>query len=900
MNKDLSKAIFIIDGSSFLYRAYYSIRPLTTKEGIAVNAVYGFCRMIKKLIDTYKPQYMILVWDTKGKTVRHELYEHYKDSRQSPPSDLMGQKEIIQEFADSIGLTQLQRTGIEADDLMYSVALELQQESYDSIIVSSDKDMGQMLSEKITILDPFKEAFITKEILEEKLEFPIDKLPFYYALVGDSSDNIPGVRGIGPKGAQQLVKQFESLQQMYNNIGQVKSERTRELLQCSYDNACLSQELFTLRFYPTYLTAQACAFTGENWSQARPLFEKLEFKSLLKEFEKTEQPQVQKLLSPHAKYKFVSVTEVEQLNEVCNEIKKHKYFALDTEGTSLRPLEGTMVGLSICVQEGIAYYIPFGHKTEEKQLDRATVFALLKPLFEDESIKKYLHHAKFDALMLYNEGIELKGIVFDTMIAASLLVADGQRIGLKYLSEYYLQEPMLFWADVVKKNKYPDFSYVPLALATEYAAADAHQTMRLHALLEKSIHEQGLQDLFHNLEMPLMEVLYGMEKEGIKLDEQVLHDINREVSRELDRLRVEIIDLIGHQYADINLNSPKQLEDLLFNYLQLPVVKKTTQRTSYSTDQEVLKELAKLHPVPALIMRYRELFKLKSTYLDALGSYITPKTGRVHTTFNQTAVATGRLASSDPNLQNIPVDRLNIRSAFKPSEGHLFLSADYSQIELRVLAYASQDATLLKAFEENQDIHALTASGLFDVPLSQVTNEQRQIGKRINFSILYGLTAYGLSKDLEISPKVAKVYIEKYMAQYPGVSAWMDTVIEKTKEKGYVETLWGRRRYLPGIYEKNKTLYDLARRVAINTVAQGTAAELMKQGMINLNKALKHKNLEAKMLLQIHDELLLEVPKGQIEQTKELVHKVLESVVSWNVPLIVTTRQGANWQEVTK
>lgn len=900
-NQPIKDAVFIIDGSSFLYRAYYSIRPLTAPGGIPVQAVYGFCRMIKKLIDTYSPKYMVLVWDSRGKTVRHDLYPQYKETRQAAPSDLTQQKELIKEFADLIGLTQLQLEATEADDLMYSMAKQLEQENYESILITSDKDLRQTLTDKISILDPFQDKFVTPDYVLKKLEFPVEKLCFYYALIGDSSDNIPGVKGVGPKTAQELVKQFDSLEQLYEKIDTVKSERVRRLLIEDQQNAFLSRELFTLRFYDTYLTRESCSFDAQNWKNARPLFEKLEFKSLVKALgQQQEAEPKEEVVSLATKYTFKTVRTSDELNELCNQIKKFKRCALDTEADGLNPLDSTMVGISICVEEGVSYYIPFGHQTGEPQLPRDKVIQMLKPYLEDESIEKYLHHAKFDALMLYNAGIELRGIVFDTIIAASLLVGDGERIGLKYLSQYYLKEPMLKFEDVVKKNKYSDFSQVPLDLATEYAAADAHQTMKLYTLFEKGLKEHNLSDLFHKLEMPLLHVLYKMETCGIKVDQHVLNRIYNIVTQEVNQLRTEIIDLIGHQFSSINLNSPKQLEELLFTHLQLPAIKKTTQKTGYSTDQEVLYELSKLHPVPALIMRYRELYKLKSTYLEPLGTYINPKSGRVHTTFSQIGVATGRLASSEPNLQNIPVDRHHIRSAFKAKEGSVFLSADYSQIELRVLGYVSQDATLLKAFKENQDIHALTAAGLFDVPLAQVTNEQRQVGKRINFSILYGLTPHGLSKDLDISYKLAKTYIDKYMAQYPGVSAWMETVVQKTKEKGYVETFWGRRRYLPGIYERNKTMYDLARRVAINTVAQGTAAELVKWGMINLDKALIEHNLHANMLLQIHDELLLEVPQDELEKTEQLVRTILQDVVNWNVPLVVTVRTGSDWQEVTK
>ncbi len=895
----VQNSVFIIDGSSFLYRAYYSIRPLHAPDGKPVQAVYGFCRMIKKILDSYDPHFMVLVWDSKGKTARHDLYPEYKSTRQAVPNDLIAQKELIQRFADIISIPQLQMPGIEADDLMFSLAKELEHEQIDSILVTSDKDLRQALSERIEVLDPFKDEFITRQSLEQKIEFPISKLPFYYALLGDSSDNIPGVKGVGPKNAKELVQQFESLEDLYTNIDKVRSDRIRELCLTSRDNAFLSLELFLLRYHELHMSKASCMINPDTWKQAYPFFTELNFKSLLKNI--NQQPTEKKpTISEVGNYQFITITQEEELRELCNQIKQAKKCAIDTETTGLTALAGVMVGISVCVEEGKAYYIPFGHKTSETQLSRTLVFGLLKAVFEDTAIAKYLHHAKFDMLMLASEGIELKNVVFDTMIAANLVVEDGQRIGLKYLSSLYLQEPMMSFSDVVTGKDCKDFSYVPLPLATQYAAADAHQTLQLQRVFEKELEKKQLTQVFHDIEMPLMQVLFEMEREGIQLDTSILKTMSVAIDKELSSLHQQIIDLIGPTESCINLNSPKQLEELLFVKLQLPVVKKTAQKTGYSTDQDVLRVLATIHPVPGLIMRYRELFKLKSTYVDALQEYAYPETGKIHTTFSQTGVSTGRLSSSGPNLQNIPVDKYHIRSAFKAPEGHLFLSADYSQIELRVLAYLSQDSTLLEAFAQNKDIHALTAAGLFGVPLDQVTHEQRQLGKRINFSILYGLTPHGLSKDLGITHALARNYIDTFMKQYQGVAAWMEKVIEETKSQGYVTTHWGRRRYLPGIYERNKSLYELAKRVAINTKAQGTAAEIMKLGMIKLATILKQEKWQAKIVLQIHDELLLHVPVAEALKIEKKVLEVLQTIVSWNVPLLATTRIGANWQEVTK
>lgn len=887
--------VYIIDGSSFLYRAFFSIRPLTTKEGVSVNAVYGFCRMIRKLIDVHNPSHMLIVWDSKGKTVRHEIFSSYKATRQTMPLDLVQQKELIQEFADTIGIKQIAIKTIEADDIMYSIAKQLEKKGQSAVVVTSDKDLGQVLSAQVTIFDPFKDTMVTKETLETQLGFELSKLPFYYALIGDSSDNIPGVAGIGPKGGTKIVQEFESLVDLYANLEKIDSERIRQLLIESKENAFLSEKLFTLQMYETGLEAESLSFNQESWEQAYPLFEKYGFKSLLKE---VGLPETEVTL--HQKYEFICVKTEQQLISLGNLIKEKGVCAIDTEGTSLNPLQGEMVGISVCVEDGTAYYIPFGHRTGEPQISREKVVEHLKPIFEDTKIEKYLHHAKFDALMLSTAGIQLQGVTFDTILAASLALEGSQRIGLKALSESHLGESMTPFMEVLKKFDCANFAYVPLDPATRYAAADAHQTMRLVPVFRKLLQEKGLTKLFFDIEINVMKILTLMEQSGIRLDTTVLSDINKVVSRNIDELKGQIAEFIGSEFAGLNLNSPKQLGVLLFEHLKLPVIKKTASKSGYSTDSEVLLELEKVHPVPGLINRYRELYKLKSTYLDALGEYVHPATRAVHTTYNQTAVATGRLASADPNLQNIPVDHFELRSAFKPREGMIFLSADYSQIELRVLAHVSQDPTLLTAFKEGKDIHSLTAAGLFSVAPEQITSEQRKIGKRINFSILYGLTAHGLSKDLGISHNVAKSYIDAFMAQYPGVVKWMDSVIEQTKEKGYVETFFGRRRYLPGIYERNRTLYDLAKRVAINTVAQGTASELMKVGMVNLEKAYKEASLDAQMLLQIHDEILIEVPQQSLEKAELLTRKILESVVSWSIPLIVTTRSGADWQKVTK
>lgn len=902
----MNKKVFLIDGSSFLYRAYYSMRPLHTSSGLAVQAVYGFVRMIKKIIDKQHPEHMILVWDSKGKTERHTIFPDYKATRQAPPSDLFEQKKIIQQFAQLIGLHQLEAPGIEADDLIYSAAKDLVAQHYDVVIISSDKDLYQMLSDKITILDPFKDIVVTKEAHEAALGYEVAKIPFYFAILGDSSDNIPGVKGIGKKGAEDLVKEFYSLEDLYTNIDRVKKEKTKLVLIEQKDNAFLSLQLFLLRYSPLNLNLEEVAFNKENWVKAFDLFKELQFKSLIQEIEKKEEIAPEPIIPFFEKRNtnLVCIQHAYELEKIAAEISEKKLVALDTETTGFDTFTDTCVGISLCMQVGTAYYIPLHHITLESQVSMDDINRILKPLLEDPAIKKVLQHAKFDALVLHKLGITLNNIFFDTMIAANLVTPDWQRIGLDKLSKHYLDDDMLTFDDVVKKFKHKNFAHVPLELATKYAASDAHQTFALMAILEKELQDKKLDTLFYEIEMPLMRILLAMQIEGIAVDKAILKQLELQIDVELQEIIAKIKALISDtESLEINLNSPKQVEELLFNVLKLPPQKKSTKRTGYSTDQEVLLALSLLHPVPGLILRYRELSKLQGTYVQGLPHYI-KKDGKIHSSFSQTATATGRLASSDPNLQNIPADNSyyskTLRSAFVAPEGYEFIAADYSQIELRVLAYLSQDKNLIEAFLQKKDIHTITASKIFDVSLEQVTHEQRQIGKRINFSILYGITPFGLSQDLGIPFGDAKKYIEKYFDEYPGVRTWMDSIVTTTHKQGYIETYWHRRRYIPMIYEKNKSLYEFAKRAAINTVAQGTAAEIMKIGMINLFNEFEKNSIDAKIVVQIHDELLICVNKNILNTTEQLVKNILESVTQWNVPLEISTKTGENWQEVSK
>ncbi len=904
------KSVFLVDGSSFLYRAYYGLRPLHTSKGQTIHAVYGFCRMIKKLIDDFNIEHMVIVWDSKGKTDRHEIYSVYKATRQEAPSDIFEQKDLIQQFSDLVGIAQLSKTGKEADDLLYSAALKFNKSGYQSIFVTSDKDMRQALSKEILIFDPFKNVVMDDQDAYKRYEFEVAKIPFYFSIVGDASDNIPGVKGIGDKGATELVKQFHDLDDLYQNLDKVKKERTRELLKASKNEAYLSYKLFLLHDYAIDLSIQDTKFNLQNWQKALPFFQKLEFKSLVKDIEQKFSIQTSMFAAPKSedelskKYDFVGIHDQQSLQNLCNEMKRAGFFAIDTETDGLDPMQAKLVGVSVAIKVGQAFYIPLAHQSGP-QVDFKIFETIFGPILKNAAIKKYMHHAKFDQLVLEQAGFEIAGIEFDTMIAASLVTKSWEKNGLKELSQQFFDETMITYQDMVKEHKAKDFSHIPADAAIKYAAADAHQTLKLVSIFVQELKKQEMDELFYGIELPVNDVLVAMQKEGIVCDPEILSHLSKQVNHDLEQIEHKIHKAAG---KEINLNSPKQVRELLFETLQLTPQKKSGTGEVYSTDAQVLAILAKEHEIPLMLLAYRELYKLKSTYIDALPTYINPKTEKIHTSWNQTLVATGRLSSSNPNMQNIPKDGLeygkeydvDVRSAFKAKKGWSFISADYSQIELRVLAQLSKDKNLMHAFLQGKDIHAQTAARMFDKAESSVSAQERSVGKRINFSILYGLTAYGLARDMAVPYADAKKYIELYFAQYPGVQAWMNEVVEFVKKTGYTKTLYGRRRYLPGIYEKNKNLFELARRMAINTPAQGTAAEVTKIGMINFYKALSDQKLDGKILLQIHDELLVTCPDDQVEKTEKLLKKCLVQAVEWEIPLEVSIRSGKNWKSVSK
>ncbi len=899
-----SNTLCLIDGSSLLYRSYYGVRPLSTASGETTQAIYGFCRTIKKVIDELKPTYLVVAWDTKGPTKRQEVYTQYKQNRQAPPSDLITQKHHILKFLEIVNIAQTSQQGVEADDLISSIIKDGIAPNF--TVITGDKDLHQLLAENVSVFDPFKQKLITKESFVQERGFEPEELLLYHSLLGDASDNIPGVKGVGKKTAEKLTQQYHTLENLYEQIESITPKGVKQKLIDSRENALLSKLLFTLQYEKLSVSLSDTEYAPSHWKKAVSFFEQLEIKPFAPNGVSLETTIEQKQETISHEFTHSLINTEKQLLDLVTRLQKQPIFALDTETTGIRPLHDQLVGISIAYNESHGYYIPFGHNTIEQQLNVNTVLNTLRPVFENKSIKKTLHNAKFDLMFLKQSGISVQGVSFDTLLAADLLRKTNEKISLKNLSLRILNEPMMTFEETLKKVK--NFADVPLNDAALYASHDAVQSYKLYLVLSKELERiESLNKLFNEIEFPLMSVLISMESEGILLNTEVLNKIKEQVSERLVTIRTKIAACLegGKKSIDastVNFNSPKQLEEILFDILHLPVVKKS-KSGKRSTDHEVLTTLQKYHPVPGLIIQYRELFKLISTYLEPLPNEISQRTGKIHTTYSQTITATGRLSSSQPNLQNIPVGKefgSLVRNAFVADSGKKFISADYSQIELRILAHVSQDPALLDAFKHNKDIHRQTAAQICNVPEDEVTNEQRQIGKKINFSIMYGLTPFGLSRDLGISPSTAKEYIENYFKQYPGIKTWMDTVIDQAKTSGFVQTLLGRRRFVPGLHEKNKNLFEAEKRVAINTPIQGTAADLIKKAMLTIQEQIEAKKMAGRIILQIHDELVLECPENEVDELTVMVKKCMSNVIFWEVPLDISIRTGDNWGEASK
>ncbi len=891
------KKLFLIDGNSYCYRAYYAIKDLKNSKGQPTNAVYGFILMLKKLLGTEKPDYLAIAFDLKGPTFRHEKFKEYKAKRKPMPDDLVSQLPLIKDTVRAYNIPIFEMEGYEADDVLATVAKKISDEGVNVYIVTGDKDALQLVNDRIKIYNTHKEGLIydEKSVKERFSGLGPENIVDFMALAGDASDNIPGVKGIGEKTAIEMIKEFTNIENLYKNLDKIKSESKRQLLEKEEENARMSKELATVDIsVPIDTELGAMQVTEPDSARLLQIFKELEFTYFAKEISSDDSD-----VRREACYK--TIVDKKEFDGFVEKLKKQKTFVLDFETTGPNPLVAEAIGVSFCWEASKAYYVPLANKGEGlrvrgESIDTEYAFKLLKPILEDEKVKKTGQNIKYEKLVLSRYDIVLKGIEFDTMVASYLLNPSKMNHNLDDLAFEHLSHKTISLADILGSGKKKiTMREVPLEKISQYCCEDSDVTLRLRKVFEGELFKKELDKLFKDIELPLIDVLCNMEKNGVKIDVEFLKKASKASEKELSGIVANIYKMAGEEF---NINSPKQLSGVLFEKLGLPVIKKT--KTGISTDVSVLERLSVVHPLPKELLRYRELTKLKSTYIDALPELINPETKRLHTSFNQTVTATGRLSSSNPNLQNIPIKTAQgreIRKAFIADKGNLIVAADYSQIELRILAHLSRDEQLMTAFEKEMDIHAYTASLVFGVDEEDVTSEMRSNAKAVNFGIVYGMSAYGLSRSLAIDPASAQNFIDAYFERYPMVKIYMEEKIEEARDAGYVTTLFNRRRYIPEIRTGNMKEQQQAERIAINAPIQGSAADLIKIAMINIDEDLKKKNLSSIMTLQVHDELVFEVPKKELEEMRDLIKNRMEGAVKLQVPVKVSVKYGKNWLE---
>lgn len=884
----MGQEIYIIDGSAYIYRAYHAIAPLSNSKGVPTHAVLGFINMIKRLIRDKSPKYLAIAFDSKGKVFRHELYKDYKANRPPMPEDLRPQIPYIKEFVAASNILTLEESGVEADDIIASVATKFSSKGHRVVIVSGDKDLLQLVSDKTVMWDPMKEKEMTRESIEEKYAIDPDRLLDFFALIGDSADNVPGIPGVGPKTAEKLINTYGSVEGLYENVDNLKKSKMKEKIIQNRELAFLSKQLIRLK-NDLVISQELSDFIIEDHDDERlgKIYKELEFHTLLKGVDTSK---------PVPTDGFKTVRNTEQLALLETELSHARLMAIDTETTSLEPRRAKLVGVSIATSLENGWYIPLNHLDEhgnrlQGQMTENELKTALEPYLLSNEIVKVGHNLKYDFAVLRNQwGLELAGVIADTLIAAHLLEIGGRSLKLDDLCREYGYQLTSFKEVVADDKREESFSYVDIEMACNYGCEDVFGALLLWNEFEPQLVEKELVDLFFKVEMVVLPILAKMEAAGISLDSSVLSALSVEFLGKLEQLEKDIYELAGHEF---NINSPKQLAEVLFVEQELPHGRKT--KTGYSTDVKVLEKLSGKHELPRLILRFRSLMKLQSTYVEKLSKLQDPVTDKVHTSFNQAVTATGRLSSSDPNLQNIPIrteEGGRIRSAFVSGPGKVFLSADYSQIDLRVLAHYSQDAALLAAFNAGDDVHARTAAEIFGVSPLLITSEMRRVAKSINFGIVYGMSSFGLSNQLNIGRKEAQRFIDKYFFLYAGVKEYMTSIVSKAQELGYVTTLFGRRRAVPEIHAKNKTRREFSERMAINTPIQGSAADIIKMAMIHCQEKIDSAQLPASMLLQIHDELIFEVDETKIEEVEPILRQAMENAVTLDVPLVVNSEMG--------
>ncbi len=909
----MEKTIYLIDGSAYLHRAFHAIRSLSTSKGVPTNAAFGFTRILLKLVKEKRPQYVVVFFDVKGPTFRHEIFKDYKANRPPMPEEMALQIPYIKKIVSAFNIPIVEKQGFEADDLIGTYAKIAEEKGFHTVMVTGDKDFMQLVTDNSVIWDPMKEKFIDKTYIKEKFNLTPKQIIDMLGLCGDSADNIPGVPGVGPKTAVKLLNEFSSIKGIYDNIDSLKRKKNLyKKLKENKKQAFLSRDLVVIDRFVKVDEGDLDKFRLKPFNNEKlsAIFKELEFKNLYREFADA---------APSASKDYRLITDIPEIKKLVKELEKTNLFAVDTETTSKHPMSASLVGISFSYKKNQGFYIPIGHnnkeqkenteneknkekrkKTEQKyqQPDLKQVLKIIKPVLENPKIAKIGQNIKYDYIVFAKYGIRIRGIAFDTMIASYLVNPTRRGHSLDSIAMDLLDHKTIKYEDVTGKGKkQKGFEEIPIKQAVDYACEDADITFMASRILTKTLEQKKLLKLFKEIELPLIPVLAQIEMNGIKVDRKKLKTLSQTFEKELKKLEKEIFSMAGEKF---NINSPKQLGEILFKKLKLPVQKKTKKKTGYSTDIDVLTKLAEDHDLPRKILRFRSIGKLKSTYSDSLQGLIHSETGRIHTSFNQTVTATGRLSSSDPNLQNIPVrgkEGKKIRQAFVPENGSLLVSADYSQIELRILAHCAEDRILIEAFKNNEDIHTRTALEVFQVFPDFITDDLRRQAKAINFGIVYGMSSFGLAKELGISRKMAQTYIDNYFARYAGVKNFIDKTIKQTKKTCETSTLLGRKRWLAEINSSNANIRKFAERAAINTPIQGSAADLIKLAMINMDTALKKNKLKSKMLISVHDEIVFEVPEKELETLTGLVKDVMENVFDLKVPLKVNIGFGTNWAE---
>ena len=907
--------LMLMDGHAMVHRSFRAIsvqRNLTISgTGEDVTGVYGFTNVFLRALQDWNPTHCAIAFDTSAPTFRHVQFEDYKAQRPPTPPELRPQFQRVKDLMAAFGVPVFETEGFEADDIIGTLCRLAEEQGINVVILTGDRDTFQLVSPRVRV-DLASSIQERKVYDEAELEaryggLTASQQPDFKALLGDSSDNIPGVPRVGEKRAIGLLTAYPNLEAIFEHVDEVKPPSVRQSLEENRERAFVNRELMTIsREAPVELLQEQCRFGNFDRQAVVNLMTEIEFHSVIPRIPAGSGAATGNAVDagagaaatappvPAGDYRTV-VTQ-EQLEEMLSELWEAGSFAFDTETTSTNPMVADLVGLSFAHGDGKAWYVPVGHK-EGEQLPLEQVLSRVRPLMESEDLRKCGHNANYDMMMLANYGINCRNVDSDTMVAAHLL---GKSIlGLKQLTQDTLGLEMTPITQLIGTGrKQITFDQVPIEDATPYAAADADMTARLRAVLEDQLEKQGLTHLLTDMEMPLVPVFVDMQRKGIKVEEGALHEMSRDLNEQMKQAEVDLYQSIGHT---VKINSPKELSDLLFNELGLPKTKRT--KTGYSTDANSLEGLKGLHPVVDKILEYRQVAKLKSTYVDALPEMINPRTGRIHTSYHQTGSATGRVSSSDPNLQNIPVRTelgRQVRRAFiaEDAPGRLLFSADYSQIELRVLAHMSQDTGLLEAFKRGEDIHSATASQMFEVPINEVDGEMRRIAKVLNFGVIYGLSAHGISQQTGFSREEGANFIDTYFAKYPGISEYLDRVKAQTRETNYAETLLGRRRYIPEIHSSNFNVRSAAERMAINMPIQGTAADIMKIAMIRVHDRLEREQMQSKMLLQVHDELVFEVPQEEMDGLKAVVFDEMPAAMELDVTLKVDAKWGETWGDM--